>query len=100
MLTEVLVIATVVFVFSFVLPAFMVNKKKKSTVNVDEVMENFEKNFEIIHVDSDAMKAAFDRSPGRFCEHCGFNGSHHSDKHNEFAMKVIENNPEAEVVSV
>lgn len=35
------------------------------------------------------MNARFDRLAGRWCVHCGQNGSHHSDRHNDFAQAVL-----------
>lgn len=49
-------------------------------VNVDE---------EIIQVNVDDMKNAYDRSPGRWCDHCQMNGSHHTDKHNVYAKAML-----------
>lgn len=44
----------------------------------------------IIHVDTEVMKNAYDRSPGRWCDHCAMNGSHHTDRHNDFARNLLE----------
>jgi hypothetical protein len=45
---------------------------------------------EIIRVDISVMDERFDRSAGRFCDHCGISGSHHTDTHNDFARAALK----------
>ena len=40
-------------------------------------------------VTSAEMDEHFDRSAGRWCEHCGIHGSHHTDRHQLFVDFVI-----------
>lgn len=40
-------------------------------------------------VSREVMDAAFDRSAGRFCGVCDAHGSHHTDKHDEFARAAL-----------
>lgn len=42
-----------------------------------------------VYVPMEAMDAVYDRSAGRFCEKCGVHGSHHTEKHNDFARAVL-----------
>lgn len=35
------------------------------------------------------MDKFYDRSAGRFCAVCDVNGSHHTDRHDEFAQAVL-----------
>lgn len=55
-------------------------RKKKPTIQVaaPEVV--------IVQVPLEVMNTSFERSAGRWCDHCEQNGSHHTDRHNEFAM--------------
>lgn len=39
-------------------------------------------------VSLEAMDKKFDRSAGRWCDACKIHGSHHTDKHNEFAESL------------
>lgn len=59
-------------------------RKKKPTVQVavPEVA--------ILQVSAEVMNAKFDRSAGRWCDHCKQNGSHHTDRHNEFANAALQ----------
>lgn len=43
---------------------------------------------EIIEVSVEDFDNYFGRSAGRYCEHCGIHGSHHTDRHNDYAMLV------------
>lgn len=43
----------------------------------------------VVNVSVEVMDKHFDRSAGRYCEHCGIHGSHHTDKHNDFAMVAM-----------
>lgn len=45
----------------------------------------------ILTVSPEVMDAAFSRAAGRYCEHCDRNGSHHSDRHNDFAAAALRN---------
>lgn len=45
---------------------------------------------EIIAVDVSVMDECFDRAAGRFCDHCGISGSHHTDTHNDFARAALK----------
>lgn len=58
--------------------------KKRKNVSVENETE-----VDFIEVSAEVMDAAFDRSPGRDCAACGFPGSHHTDKHNEFALAAL-----------
>ena len=40
-------------------------------------------------VPMELMDKVFSRSAGRFCEGCNAFGSHHTDKHNEFARAAL-----------
>lgn len=40
-------------------------------------------------VPMELMDKVFDRSAGRFCGVCHTHGSHHTDKHNEFARAAL-----------
>lgn len=44
---------------------------------------------EVIVVDISTMDERFDRSAGRFCEHCWIFGSHHTATHNDFARAAL-----------
>lgn len=44
----------------------------------------------VVAVPVELMRMAYDRSAGRWCAHCGENGSHHTDRHNEFATYALE----------
>ena len=45
----------------------------------------------ILKVSPEVMDAVFSRAAGRYCEHCDRNGSHHSDRHNDFAAAALRN---------
>lgn len=54
-------------------------KKKPATqVTVPEVP--------IVQVPLEVMNTFFERSAGRWCDHCDQHGLHHTDRHNEFAL--------------
>lgn len=55
------------------------DRSKSETTSTEPVEE-------ILHVSNEVMNAAFDRSAGRWCDHCGQAGSHHTDRHNQFAL--------------
>lgn len=40
-------------------------------------------------VPMELMDKVFSRAAGRFCEGCNAFGSHHTDKHNEFARAAL-----------
>lgn len=50
-----------------------------------------DENDSVIEVSVEDMDKHFDRSAGRYCEHCGIHGSHHTDRHNEFAIATFAN---------
>lgn len=50
-----------------------------------------EENPVILKVSPEVMDAVFSRAAGRYCEHCDRNGSHHSDRHNDFAAAAMRN---------
>lgn len=43
---------------------------------------------QFINVSVADMDKHYDRSAGRWCDACGIHGSHHTDKHNEFAESL------------
>ena len=43
---------------------------------------------EIVEVSVEDFDNYFGRSAGRYCEHCGIHGSHHTDRHNDYALLV------------
>lgn len=43
----------------------------------------------VIEVSMEEMDKHFDRSAGRYCVHCGIHGSHHTDRHNDFAIATF-----------
>lgn len=45
----------------------------------------------ILKVSPEVMDAVFSRAAGRYCEHCDRNGSHHSDRHNDFTAAALRN---------
>lgn len=58
-------------------------RKKKAPVAVVTPVEP------VVIVPMELMDKMFDRSAGRFCEVCNVHGSHHTDKHNDFARAVL-----------
>lgn len=53
--------------------------KFNSFVNINE---------EVVQVSAEVMNKAYDKSAGRWCDHCDMNGSHHTDRHNAFAQAI------------
>lgn len=41
-------------------------------------------------VSQEVMIVAYNRSAGRWCEECKMHGSHHTDRHDEFAEGALE----------
>lgn len=57
-------------------------KKPAPQVTVPEVP--------IVQVPLEVMNTSFDRSAGRWCDHCKQHGSHHTERHNEFTLAARE----------
>lgn len=66
--------------------AMNIFKRNKPVVKVAVAPEET-----IINVPVEAMNEKFGREAGRWCDHCKQNGSHHTDRHNDFASAVLQN---------
>lgn len=59
---------------------------KKGNVDADNSDTN---NEEIVKIPLEKFDNYFSRSAGRYCAHCGIHGSHHTDRHNDYANLLL-----------
>lgn len=57
-------------------------------LNNDKNTEPMNRPEQFINVSVTDMDKHYDRSAGRWCDACGIHGSHHTDKHSEFAKSL------------
>lgn len=64
-----------------------VKKNVSAPLEVEE--EKNEVNDTIIPLTAEDFDKYFNRTAGRYCDHCGIHGSHHTDRHNDYASLVL-----------
>ena len=77
-------IGLVAWLFLAALDLFLVQDVQSVENDADELKSSPE----IIEVSVEDFDNYFGRSAGRYCEHCGIHGSHHTDRHNDYALLV------------
>lgn len=61
------------------------NSSKTDTMTTPDKIHGWDATNGFINVTEKEMDTLFTREAGRYCEACGFHGSHHTEAHNDFA---------------